>query len=218
MNHGPFLECFLIIYPIKLVNILRFSWKSGCSVCGEWLQSVCGVQGTFLLSESCVWYKGKWALAVQIRADRVLGPVSWECVEDFTPAGRLLWGNVNSLCGSLGTVFHLPSRNCSNEARHIAFHPSLPAIRHSSQFSLWPQRSVCIHRHNVAGQDCPLLPSARTASRHMPPLVYLEHCTLQGLVFLLPTTLCMLCFCVPPTAQSESPARAYRGRSYGHDL
>lgn len=82
------------------------------------------------------------------------------CVEVFTPAGRLHWGNVDSLCGSLGTVFHLPSRNCSNEARHIAFHPSLPAIRHSSQFSLWPQRSVCIHRHNVVGQECPL-PSAK---------------------------------------------------------
>lgn len=93
-------------------------------------------------------------------ADRVqLGPV-WPgefsvCVEDFTPAGCLHWGNVNSLCGSLGTVFHLPSRNYSNEARHIAFHPSLPAIRHSSQFSLWPQRSV------YTQTQCSPLPSAK---------------------------------------------------------
>lgn len=74
-------------------------------------------------------------------------------------------------CGSLGTVFHLPSRNCSNEARHIAFHPALPAIRHSSYFSLWPQRSVCIHRHNVVGQECPL-PSEKKkqhlCARHTP--------------------------------------------------
>lgn len=89
-------------------------------------------------------------------------------MEVFTPAGRLHWGNVNSLCGSLGTVFHLPSRNCFNEARHIAFHPSLPAIRHSSQFSLWPQRSVCTHRHNVVGQECPL-PRGKAASAHATP-------------------------------------------------
>lgn len=89
--------------------------------------------------------------------DRVkLGPVSSLSVEVFTPAGRLHWGNVNSLCGSLGTVFHLPSRNCFNEARHTAFHPSLPAIRHSSRFELWPQQSVCIQRVNVVGSDCPL--------------------------------------------------------------
>lgn len=104
-------------------------------------------------------------------ADRVpLGPVSSVCVDIFSSAGRLHWGNVNSLCGSLGTVFHLPSRNCSNEARHIAFHPSLPAIRHSSQFWLWPQRSVCTHRHNVVGQVCPL-PSVHAAP-HVPGLLH----------------------------------------------
>lgn len=125
-----------------------------------------------------------------------LGPVSSVCVEFFTPAIRLHLGNVNSLCGSLGTVFHLPSRNCSNEARHIAFHPSLPAIRHSSQFSLWPQRSVCIHRHNAVGQGCPL-PSE--ASLHKPPLIYLENCSFQDFMFCLPAavTRCYVFVCLP---------------------
>lgn len=69
----------------------------------------------------------------------------------------------------------------------------LPFIRHSLQlgtarsFSLWPRRSVCIHRHNAAGHGCPLLPSARAVpSRAAPvhtrhpapsPTVYLESRT-----------------------------------------
>lgn len=149
-------------------------------------------------------------------AERVqLGLASSVCVDVLSPAGRLHWGNVNSLCGSLGTLFHLPSRNCSNEARHIAFHPSLPAIRHSSQFSLWPQRSVCIHRHNVVGQVCPL-PSAKQRLCTCHPSY-----TWTSVLFRIWCSAAapwMLCLCVPPTAQNESPAREYQGRSYGHDL
>lgn len=76
----------------------------------------------------------------------------------------------------------------------------LPFIPHSLQlgtahsFSLWPQRSVCIQRHNAAGQGCPL-PSE--ASLHKPPLIYLENCSFQDLEFCPPaavTTCCVFVF------------------------
>lgn len=126
-------------------------------------------------------------------------------------------------CGSLGTVFHLPSRNCSNEARHIAFHPALPAIRHSSYFSLWPQRSVCIHRHNVVGQACPLPSGKKKKQQHLcarytsytwNTVLFRSYCC----DFPAAVTVDVAFVCVPPTAQNESRASEYRGRSYGHDL
>lgn len=96
------------------------------------------------------------------------------CVEVFTPAGRSHWGNVNSLCGSLGTLFHLPSRNCSNEARHIAFHPSLPAIRHSSQFFVMVS-AKCLYTQTqcsgaTAAHSSPPLEPCRAAPVHTRPL------------------------------------------------
>lgn len=106
-------------------------------------------------------------------------------MEVFTPAGRSHWGNVNSLCGSLGTLFHLPSRNCSNEARHIAFHPSLPAIRHSSQFFRYGLGKVFVYTDTMqratAAHSSPLPELSRAAPVHTrhppPPTLYLESRT-----------------------------------------
>lgn len=142
-----------------------------------------------------------------------LDPVSSVCVEVFTPVGRLHWGNVNSLCGSLGTVFHLPSRNCSNEARHIAFHPSLPAIRHSSQFSLWPQRSVCIHRYNVVGQDCPLPAPQRSVSAHATPRIpgKLYFSGFGALFSNSSHCRCYVCVCLPQLKTNPLPENTEEG-------
>lgn len=130
------------------------------------------------------------------------------CVCVGLQAGRLHWGNVNSLCGSMGTVFHLPSRNCSNEARHIAFHPSLPAIRHSSQFSLWPQQSVCIHRDNAVGPGCPPPPPFPTPlrssvrARAIPPPLRIPAATrllrIPGKCFRSSSSRCGCCVCATP--------------------
>lgn len=81
-----------------------------------------------------------------------LGPVKAESVQAFSPAGRFHWGNVNSLCGALGTFLHRPSRNCSNEAKHIAFHPSLsaPILVHVQSFG-YGHSQLFVYTDSVVG-------------------------------------------------------------------
>lgn len=129
----------------------------------------------------------------------------------------------------------------------------LPFIRHSPQlgtarsFSLWPRRSVCIHRHNVVGHGCPLLPAARAepigTRAHPPPALYLESCTCNHFpqAVLQQQSSWMLLVRAPPHApppptappphpptrftpprlpaqKSQSPAGERQERSYGRDL